>query len=106
MTNNYFKNLKQKGIPFMEGREKGDIRDLLDKEIHIADFGFIRGDNGEYSVFITKEDDKNFYCAGMAVTETLRIIKEDGKRHELPEQPCKLIEVTSKSKRKYITIEF
>ena len=106
MTNNYFKNLKQGGIPFMEGRDKGDIRDLLNAKVHIEDYGFINGDNGQYAVFIVKENDKEFYCGGQAVTEILKQIKADGHKDELPEQECVLEEMTSKNKRKYITITF
>lgn len=106
MTNNYFKTLKNEGIPFMEGRDKGDVRDLLGKTVNIMDFGFIRGDNGEYAVFCVKGEDKLFYCGGKAVTEILKRIKEDGMKEELAKQDAKILEVTSKTKRKYITIEF
>lgn len=105
-NDNYFKSLKNEGIPFMEGREKGDIRDLIGKTVNIMDFGFIKGENGTYAVFCVKGSEKEFYCGGKAVTEILSTIKNDGKKDLLPEQEAKILEVTSKTKRKYITIEF
>lgn len=107
MTNEqYFKSLKNEGIPFMETRTKGDVRDLIDTVVHIIDFGFIRGDNGEYVVFITKENDKEFYCGGKAVTELLKQIKTDNMGEALKDQAVTVTELTSKNKRKYITLMF
>ena len=37
----YFNQFSSKGIPFMDDRDKGDIKTLVGAVLHIDDFGFI-----------------------------------------------------------------
>ena len=39
----YFNQFSSKGIPFMDDRDKGDIKTLVGDVLHIDDFGFING---------------------------------------------------------------
>ncbi|MEG0408493.1 MAG: hypothetical protein RR623_06430 [Bacilli bacterium] len=57
------------GLPFMEGRTKGDI--LEGVQYTVINFGTLHGDDGEYVVFITKEDDTKFFFGGQVITEKL-----------------------------------
>ena len=102
----YFSKFQQQGIPFMEGAEKADIRELVDKPVHIVDFGFIKGDNGDFAVFITKENDGVFYFAPNVISENLHIIDEDGKRALLAKTEVIVRSNTSKNKREYFTLEY
>lgn len=102
----YFSKFQQQGIPFMEGAEKGDIRDIVDSEIHIVDFGFIKGDNGDFAVFQTKENEGVFFFAPNVISENLKIIDEDGKRALLAKTTVIVRSNTSKNKREYFTLEY
>lgn len=98
------------GIEFMEGREKGELE--LNKEYVIVDFDFLSSADGEYVVFIDRNDDKNFYFGGQVITQKLKEIKELLTERELAELldngiPVKFEEKKSqKSRRKYIACEF
>lgn len=71
---NIITNLKaevtSEGIPFMSNRQLGQLAE--GEVVTICDYGFINGDDGEYSVFITKEDTSKFYCGGMVLTNLFK----------------------------------
>lgn len=96
-----------KGIPFMDGREKGDTQTLAGKEWHISDFGFIKGDNGEFAVAIFEEDAERFYFLNNILTEMLQKVAAAGKRDELPAQRIRFeVRPNKQGKREYMTFEF
>lgn len=94
------------GIPFMEGRDKGDMHDILDEKLHIIDFGFINGDNGEYAVIQVAEYDRMFYFANTVITDMLKEVQADGMKEELKNQAIVFEERTSKRGRDYIAFSF
>lgn len=68
----YLSDLNKKGIPFMEGRKKGSIQEtLLGCKMHINDYGFIDGNDGEYAVLSFKGIDDLFYFGNSIVTDNL-----------------------------------
>ena len=83
----YFSQFKSRGIPFMEGREKGKLSNMHDVDLHIVDFGFIKGTDSEYAVMLFAEDEKNFYFGNKVVTQMLKKVDEDGMRDELAKLP-------------------
>lgn len=99
-VNQILANLKSsisaEGIPFMEGRtpsklEHGEV-------VTIIDYAFIKGEDGEYSVFITKEDEEHFYFGGMVFNQLFREL--DGYSTEEIETVLKQgIEVTTELKK-------
>ena len=100
---------KGKGIPFMEGREKEDLRSLLDSEVTIKDYDFLNGDNGEYAVFIIAEDDTKFYFGSSVVTDALKDLDNAGLKEDVRAEglKVKLVERISKNgKRKYIGVTY
>lgn len=98
------------GVGFMEGREKSDLE--MNKEYTIIDFDFLSSSEGDYVVFIAKEDDNNFYFGGQVLTQKMKELKEvlsDGELYELKHHgiTVKFEERKSeKSRRKYIACEF
>ena len=103
----YFDKFKSNGIPFMEGKEKGNLRDMHGKPVHIADFGFISGEDGEYAVMMFAEDSEHFYFGNSIITEMLHTIDVDEMRNELSQQPIVFNERTSKNgKRTYTYYDF
>lgn len=103
----YFDKFSNAGIPFMEGREKGNLSDMLDKPLHIVDFGFINGEDGRYAVMLFAEDDENFYFGNSIITAMLETVDDDGMRDELAEQVITFEHRTSKNgKRQYTAFKF
>lgn len=71
------KNLEKEGIPFMEGRALSkDFKDILGVVVKITDYGFIEGDDGEYTVFIIEGNDKEFYASGKVLTQNLHTLED------------------------------
>lgn len=95
-------------LPLMEGREKGDMDDLIDEIVTITDYGFMQGDDGNYVAFTIKEDKEKFFFGGMVLTGDMEILESDGYRSEIIENglPILLSNRISKSKRNYIACEF
>lgn len=103
----YFDKFANKGIPFMEGREKGNLRDMQNRVLHIDDFGFINGQNGEFAVVSFVEDEGKFYFANQVITDMLHEVDMDNMRDELKLQPIVFYMRLSKDeKREYMTFEF
>lgn len=96
------------GIPFMEGREKGDVKDLYGKIVTVREYGFIQGDDGPYLVFIVEEDEKNFFFGASVITQNFEEFDDEDKA-ELRKSglPIKLDERDNKKgTRKYQAVEF
>lgn len=71
------KTFEMEGIPFMEGRTLAkDFKDILGVVVKITDYGFINGDDGEYTVFIIEDNDKEFYASGKVLTQDLHTLEE------------------------------
>ena len=71
------KTFEMEGIPFMEGRTLAkDFKDILGVVVKITDYGFINGDDGEYTVFIVEDNDKEFYASGKVLTQDLHTLEE------------------------------
>lgn len=97
-----------KSIKFMEGKEKGETLELLDKEyVTLRDFDFINGNEGEYAVFIIDEIPDNFFFGGQVLTKWLKTFSEEEKAElQADGFKAKFSERKSKeTKRKYISVE-
>lgn len=104
---NYFDKFKSAGIPFMEGRDKGNLADVLGEELHIVDFGFINGEDGKYAVMLFEEHPDEFYFGNSIITEMLVDVDADGMKGELALQPIRFEQRQNRSgKRTYTTYVF
>lgn len=106
MANNYFTKFANKGIPFMDGRVKGNISSLVGEVLHVEDFGFIAQEDSTYPVIAFKEHPTDFYFGGAVLNDILAQVDRDGMRGELREQPIMLKMVKSKKGRTYMGVEF
>lgn len=110
MSNSYFKKFNSAGIPFMENRERGDLKKLVGGAYHIlADFGFIKSKANagtDYVAFCVAENDKEFFFGGSAVTAVLHDIDNDNMRDELELQSCTFEEYESKFGNTGIAVRF
>jgi len=114
-----FSSLKEKalklnnlgGIPFMEGREKGELP--VSVECTLDDYGFAKGENGtDYVVLSFAEYPKKFFFGGSVVTDKMHqfdLELENGEKDELRENGIPVMFVkkqNKKGKREYMTFEF
>ena len=114
MSNLNKKSLKDRAkefsvqLPFMDGREKGDAKELVGQITTISDYGFLTGDNGDYVVFITKEHSSKFYFGGGVLTDQMQQLEAEGYRDEIIADglPMLLTEKKSKNNRTYVNVEF
>lgn len=95
-------------LPFMDGREKADAKDLIGTVNTITDYGFLTGDNGDYVVFIVKERSKQFYFGGAVLTDQMAQLEAEGYHDEIVAEglPMLLTEKKSKNNRTYVNVEF
>lgn len=115
MSDNKMKSLKERAkefavrLPFMEGREKGETRELVGTVNTITDFGFLPNDRGEvYVAFIVKERAGKFYFGGQVLTDQMTQLEAEGYREAIMEEglPMLMTEKKSKNNRSYTNVEF
>ena len=107
MVNEYFKALNgNKGIAFMDGATKGDIKSHLGKVLHIAEFGFIQGEDAPFGVVRFSEIEGEFFFVNAITTAMLKQVEKDGMAEALTEQGVVFTKHVSKKNREYIGFEF
>ena len=80
------------GIEFMANKNKGD---------------FIKGENGEYVVFVIDEISDEFFFGGSVLTEDMKKFTEEEKAEIIENGlPVKFTQRKSKNKRPYTAVEF
>ena len=99
---------QNEGIPFMKGRTKGEVSELLGQVVTIRDFDFLDGQDGTYVVFVVDEIGDSFFFGGSVLTNNLNTItpeeKEEVKKNGLP---VLMYEAKSKKTgRKYTGVKF
>ena len=106
------KTFEMEGIPFMEGRTLAKaFKDILGVVVKITDYGFINGDDGEYTVFIVEDNDNEFYASGKVLTQDLHTLEEsigvDEFKAAVKEEGLEVLFGRKKSKnnREYTTVK-
>ena len=102
----YFDKFSNKGVPFMDNRDKGEFSDLIGKQLHIDQFGFIQGKDGEYPVIAFSEIADKFFFGNAIIGEMLRTVQADGMEKELAKQVITFDKRKSKSGRDYYGYSF
>lgn len=98
------------GLPFMEGKEKGEI--IMGTLYLINDFGFLNGNDGEYVVFTVKGNDSHFFFGGSVLTEKMKELENILTEDEIAQILNEGLEVifeqkkAEKTKRNYVACEF
>ena len=96
-------------LPFMEGREKGETRELIGTVNTITEYGFLPNDKGgQYVVFIVKERSDKFYFGGLVLTDQLAQLEAEGYHEVINDEglPMLMTEKRSKNKMTYTHVEF
>ena len=115
MSNEMRKSLKDRArefsvrLPFMDGKDKGDAKELIGQISTITDYGFLPNESGEvYAVITVAERPKKFYFGGAVLTDRLSQLEEEGYHDEIIESglPILMTEKRSKNGRNYTNVEF
>ena len=96
-------------LPFMEGREKGDNKELLGQVSTIIEYGFLPNEAGEaYAVFIVKERPGKFYFGGTVITDRLTQLEAEGYHEAVTTEglPVLMNEKKSKNNRTFTNVVF
>ena len=104
------KKQMEKQTNVMEGRTKGEIKELT--AYLIKDFTILKdkNTNSEYSAFIVEGNDEEFFFGGAVVTDKLKRITDlltDSELEELKKEGIPVMFVAKKSKinRNYMDME-
>lgn len=101
----YFKSFGN-SVPFMDGREKGNLADILGEIVHIEEYAFLSNDEGDYAVMAFSEYPALFFFGNAIVTEMLHKVEDDGKAASLPEVGIQFKLRRSAKGRTYTSFEF
>lgn len=99
----------QNNLPFMEGREKGEMKRIVDDNMTIIEYGFLEDDKDkDYVCFIVAEDPQNFYFGGQVLTEHMKTFEDEGFHESIVAEglPVRFGLKTSKNKKEYVTVSF
>lgn len=87
-------------LPLMEGREKGETKELIGQISTITDYGFLPNEAGEpYAVFIVKERGSKFYFGGTVLTSRLLQLESDGYHDAIVAEGLPMLMTEDKSKK-------
>lgn len=104
--------ITSKGLEIMEGRETGDINEILEEVITVDNYQFGTSKEGDYVAFTLQDNDTEFFFGGSVVTESFQKLENllsEEEKIELMQNglPIYLEEVkSSKSKNKYKKVTF
>jgi len=96
-------------LPFMEGRDKGDTKDLIGQDSTIVDYGFLPNEAGEvYACFIVKERPSKFYFGGTVMTDRLTQLEAEGYHETIVSEglPVRMTEKKSRNNRTFTNVIF
>lgn len=96
-------------LPFMEGREKGETKELIGTINTITEYGFLPNEHGEtYACFIVKERANKFYFGGTVITDRLLQLEEEGYHEAINAEglPVLMTEKKSRNNRTFTNVEF
>ena len=116
MSNEMRKSLRDRAkefsvqLPFMDGREKGETKELLGQVSTITEYGFLPNENGEpYVCFIVEERKGKFYFGGAVLTDRLTQLDDEGYHEDVVEHGLPVLmteQKAKKSNRTYTAVEF
>lgn len=96
-------------LPFMEGRDKGETKELLGTVNTIRDYGFLPNEQGvPYACFIVDERPGKFYFGGTVMTDRLEQLEAEGYHEAVVFEglPVLMTEKKSKNGRFFTNVVF
>lgn len=86
-------------IKLANGREKGDLEDLMGETITINNAEMVYIDTDSYVAFTIEEDSEKFYFGGLVLTQDLSTLLEEGYLDEIKQYGLTVILSKEKSKK-------
>ena len=86
-------------IKLAEGREKGDLEDLIGETITINNAEMVYLDTDSYVAFTVEEDSEKFYFGGQVLTQDLSTLLDEGYLDEIKITGLPVILTKEKSKK-------
>lgn len=100
----------ENNLPFMEGRAKGDMKELVGQTVTIIEYGFLEDgkNNKDYVSFIVAEQPDKFYFGGQVLTDSMQKFEADGFHDVIADEglPVAIGIKLSGNKREYVTAKF
>lgn len=96
-------------LPFMDGKEKGEMKRIINMPCTIRNYGFMVDEKDkDYVCFTIDEDTQNFYFGGQVLTDNMHELDADGYGEEIEKNglPVMFESKMSKNKREYTTVQF
>lgn len=95
------------GIKFMENRTRGELKEILNKEVILRDYDFINGKEGRFVVFIVDGIEDKFFFGGSVITDLLDSLNPEEKKELQAEGvPVEVYSKKSKNGRDYNGMTF
>lgn len=66
------KQITEMGLPLMEGKTQLNVENIMGEEVTVEDYGYLKGDNGEYVVLTLKEYPNHFMYGATVVTQSFK----------------------------------
>ena len=86
-------------INLAKDREKGDLEELLGRNITINNAEMVYLDTDNYVAFTVEEDDKKFYFGGQVLTQDLSTLLKEGYLDAIKKDGLPVILTREKSKK-------
>ena len=86
-------------IKLAENREKGELEELLDRNITINNAEMVYLDTDGYVAFTVKEEKKKFYFGGKVLTQDLSTLLEEGYLDEIKKDGLPVLLTREKSRK-------
>lgn len=98
-------------LPFMEGKDKGETRELIGTINTINEYGFLtdREKGEDYVVFTVKERPSKFYFGGTVLTDRMAQLEAEGYHDEVVTEGLPVLMTEKKAQkggRTYTNVEF
>lgn len=65
-------------VKLLDGREKGEMNDILNIPVTVDDYDFMNGSDGRYAVFTIKERPDQFFFGGSIFTTRITELDDKG----------------------------
>ena len=105
-------SLTENGLPFMEGKSQLEVEgNILNNNLTVDNYGYMKGEHGEYVVVALREYPEHFIFGSSVVTQAFKNVDESLTPEEIEfllekGLTFKLEKVKSRNKKVYVKITF
>ena len=96
-------------IEIMQNREKADQKEILEKEVTLMDYDWLKDDKGmHFPVYIIKEDEAHYYFGGKALSDFFAMVDENNCKENLRNEgvPVYMCTIKKKDGQSFTKVDF